>query len=77
MRQILLATALVGASISAGFANEPETGPTDLQTLAQVTQPQRVNWENKSDRITVAPVSAKPEQNNFAEKSIDPENSKR
>ena len=77
MRQLLLTTAVLAAPFSTAYANEPDGKQPETLSFTQLNQPQRVNWENKSDRIAISPVSAKPEQNNFAADSIDPENTKR
>jgi len=77
MRRLLLTTAVLCASVSSGFANEPENPSAEKLSIASINQPQRVNWENKSDRINISPASARPDQNNFADKGTVEENSNR
>lgn len=78
MRSLVAASAiLVGLSASA-LAAEPNK-PLNIDPSSSVSdsQPQRVAWENKSDSLSVVPVTAVPETNNFSAKKSDPENRKR
>ena len=78
MRLLIVASAFfLGLSASA-FAEDPNK-PLNIDPLSSVseTQPQRVAWENKSDSLSVVPVTAEPLKNNFAADDADPENKKR
>ena len=78
MRTLTLASAMVLGLSATAFANEPNQ-PLNIDPLSSVseTQPQRVAWENKSDSLSVVPVTAEPLKNNFAADDADPENKKR
>ncbi len=78
MRTLTIASTLLLGLTASAFASEPNQ-PLNIDPLSSVseTQPQRVAWENKSDSLSVVPVTAKPEQNNFAADKSDPENKQR
>ena len=75
----LLATLGVSLAMSVPALAADDAKPLNINPLSSVseTQPQRVAWENKSDSLNVVPVTAAPEQNNFAAEGKDPENKKR
>ncbi len=77
MKRISLAVFLILTSGVSARAGEPlsilpddRLGPTNIL-------PQRVKWENKSDKLTVAPVNAKPLQSNFVGKGTLSEDDQR
>ena len=78
MRTLTAALAIMLGLSASAFAAEPNT-PLNIDPLSSVseTQPQRVAWENKSDSLSVVPVTADPLKNNFAADKADPENKKR
>ena len=77
MRSFLISLAAL-AALSAPALAEDTPASDEAETLKPVVlQPQRVNWEDKSDRIDVVPVATEPEVNNFASDGKDPENAKR
>ena len=78
MRTLSIVSVLLLSASTAAFADDANK-PLNIDPLSSVseTQPQRVAWENKSDSLTVVPVTAKPEKNNFAADETDPENKKR
>ena len=78
MRAPSVALALLFALSPSAFAAE-EKKPLNIDPLSSVSesQPQRVAWENKSDSLSVVPVTAEPLKNNFAAEKADPENKKR
>ena len=77
MRSFLIPLAAL-AALSAPAAAEETAAAAEADALKPVVlQPQRANWENKSDRIDVVPVATEPEVNNFAAEGKDPENANR
>ncbi|MCP5080239.1 MAG: hypothetical protein GY948_00910 [Alphaproteobacteria bacterium] len=78
MRTLSVASALLFATSASVFAAE-QNKPLNIDPLSSVseTQPQRVAWENKSDSLSIVPVTAEPLKNNFAAEKTDPENTKR
>ncbi|NNF80737.1 MAG: hypothetical protein HKN05_22150 [Rhizobiales bacterium] len=78
MRTLTAVFAVMLGSSASAFAAEPNK-PLNIDPLSSVseTQPQRVAWENKSDSLSVVPVTAEPLKNNFAADKTDPENKKR
>ena len=78
MRTLTLVSTLFFGLTASTLASEPNQ-PLNINPLSSVseTQPQRVAWENKSDSLTVVPVTAQPAKNNFAAEKTDPENQQR
>ncbi len=78
MRTLTIASTLFLGLTASAFASEANQ-PLNIDPLSSVseTQPQRVAWENKSDSLSVVPVTAKPEKNNFAAGESDPEDKQR
>lgn len=77
MRSLLISLAAL-AALSAPVVAEETPSTAEAEALKPVVlQPQRTNWENKSDRIDIVPVATEPEVNNFAADGKDPEDAKR
>ncbi len=77
MRSVLISFVALAAFSFPAVANDTLSQGVVSEPQPLVLQPQRTNWEAKSDRIDVLPVNAEPEQNNFAANSKDPEDAKR
>ena len=77
MRSILVSLAALAAFSLPAAAEEAATKTEAASLQPIVLQPQRANWENKSDRIDVVPVSTEPDQNNFAAEGAYQEDTKR
>ncbi len=78
MRTLIVAFGVSLTMAAPAYAAD-DAKPLNIDPLSSVseTQPQRVAWENKSDRLKVVPVTAEPDKNNFAANEKDPENKKR
>ena len=77
MRSVLISLAALAALSVPAVAEEASAKSEAAPLQPIVLQPQRVNWEGKSDRIDVVPVSAQPDENNFAADNVYPEDTKR
>ena len=77
MRSLLISLATLAALTAPAIAEETAAETEAAALKPVVLQPQRTNWENKSDRIDIVPVATEPEVNNFAADGKDPEDAKR
>ncbi len=72
-----LAVGLILASSAVALAAEPTPAQIEDRLSPTNILPQRVQWENKSDKLTVAPVNVKPLQSNFVGKGTLSEDDQR